>query len=180
MSPLMFPPLAVRRRSRSEAAAFSLVEVTLALGVAAFCLVAVLGLIPTGLKTQQASTNETTANQIIAQIFSFLRADVRLPPGQANKVCGDNNTCDWGNLHNHWRDASVPDTLYFTNDAKQVALNGTPPANAVFRAKITYYVPPTPGYTTSLAHIRVTWPAQVDPSTTVPAGSVETFVAVNR
>jgi hypothetical protein len=180
MIPLMFPPLTARRRCLPKTAAFSLIEVTLALGVASFCLVAVLGLIPTGLKTQQTSTKETTANQIISQIFSILRADVRLPPGQANKVCGDNNTCDWGSLHNHWRDAAVPDTLYFTNDAKQVALNGTPPSDAVFRATITYYAPPTPGYTTSLAHIRVTWPAQVDPSATVPAGLVQALVAVNR
>jgi hypothetical protein len=176
MIPLTFPNLLARQRSQLQTAAFSLVEVTLALGVAAFCLVAVLGLMPTALKTQQASTKETTANQIISQILADLRADVRLPPGQASHAGGE-----WANLHGHWRDAAVPDTLYFTNEAKQTGtINGSPPADGVFRAKITYYTPPTPGYTTSLAHIRVTWPAQVDPSTTVPAGSVETFVAVNR
>jgi uncharacterized protein (TIGR02598 family) len=160
-------------------AAFSLVEVALALGVAALCLIAVLGLLPTGVKTQQTSIQQTTANQIISTIFSFLRADVRLPPGQANKVCGDDGTCDWGNLHNHWRNVAVPDTLYFTNDAKQVALNGTPPANAVFRAVITYREPPSE--TTALAAVRVSWPAAVDPDAGgVPAGSVIATIAVNR
>ena len=167
------------KRSPPETAGFSLVEVTLALGVAAICLITLLGLLPAGVKTQQTSIQQTTANQIISQIYSFLRADVRLPPGQQNKICGDNNNCDWGNLHNRWRQA-VPDTLYFTNEAKQTGtINGSPPADAVFRAKITYRFPPSE--TTSLADIRVTWPAKVDPDAGgVPAGSVSSFIAVNR
>ncbi len=168
----------------SDAAGFSLVEVTLALGVAAFCLVAVLGLLPTSLRTQQASIQQTTANQIISTIFSDLRADVRLPPGLESKVCGEdpNEPCAWRDLHGHWRNVAAPDTLYFTNEGKQTGnINGDPPGDAVFRAKITYYGPPVPEYTTSLAHIKVSWPAQVDPATGgVPAGSVQTFVAVNR
>jgi len=167
------------RRSLHGTTAFSLVEVTLALGVAAICLVTLLGLLPAGVKTQQTSIQQTTANQIISQIYSFLRADVRLPQGQLNKVCGDGDTCDWGSLHGHWRDRAVPDTLYFTNDAKQVGLNGNMPANAVFRAKITYRTPPTE--TTALATVRVSWPAPVDPdSGGVPAGSVMATIAVNR
>lgn len=169
---------------KRDNAAFSLVEVTLALGVAAFCLLAVFGLLATSLKTQQASIQQTTANQIISQIFSFLRADVRLPPGQQSKACPDppdpNQPCVWDNLHGHWRGVALPDTLYFTNVAKQTGtINGTPPADAVFRAKITYRRPPSE--TTSLADIRVTWPAQVDPDQSgVPAGSVTAPIAVNR
>jgi len=168
------------KRSPAETAAFSLVEVALALGVAAFCLIAVLGLLPTSLKTQQASIEQTTANQIISTIFSDLRADVRLPPGLDSKVCGDNPPCAWGDLHGHWRNAAVPDTLYFTNEAKQTGnINGSPPTDAVFRAKITYRFPPSD--TTSLADVRVTWPAQVDPDHSgVPAGSVRSLIAVNR
>jgi hypothetical protein len=169
------------KRSLGEASAFSLVEVTLALGVAAFCLIAVLGLLPTSLKTQQASIQQTTANQIISTVFSFLRADVRLPPGQENKVCGDDGTCDWGNLSNHWRDRALPDTLYFDKEAKQIGLGGDPPPGAVYRATITYRLPPTE--TTALADIRVTWPARVNPDPPengVPAGLVRSVIAVNR
>lgn len=173
----MKPPL-------RRATGFSLVEVTLALGVAALCLLVLMGLLPTGVKTQRASISQTTANQIISQIFAVLRADVRLPPGQANKVCPDppdpNQPCNWGALNGHWRDRAVPDTLYFTNDAKQTGtINGTAPADGAFRAKITYRSPPSE--TTSLATIRVTWPAAVDPdSGGVPAGSVTAEIAVNR
>jgi type II secretory pathway pseudopilin PulG len=168
------------KRPLADMSAFSLVEVTLALGVAAVCLIAVLGLLPTSLKTQQASIQQTTANQIISTIFSALRAAVRLPPGQESKVCGDDDGCDWSRLHGRWRESAVPDTLYFTKDAKQVGLNGDPPPDAVFRAKITYRFPPSE--TTSLADVRVTWPAQVDPDApgTVPAGSVTGLIAVNR
>jgi uncharacterized protein (TIGR02598 family) len=164
------------KRPLHKVAAFSLVEVALALGVAAFALLAILGMLPTSLKTQQASIQQTTANSIISQIFSDLRADLRLPPGLASHE-GDAGF----QLHGHWAQMMTPDTLYFTQDAKQTGnVNGSPPADAVFRATITYNpLPPT--QTTSIANITVTWPAQVDPSTGgMPAGSVTTLVAVNR
>lgn len=167
-----------------KAAGFSLVEVTLALGVAAICLLALLALLPVASRTQQTSIQQTTANQIISQINSILRADVSLPPGQANKVCPDppdpNEPCNWGDLHGHWRDLAAPDTMYFTNEGRQTGnLNGSPPADAVFRAKITYRFPPSD--TTSLANIAVSWPAAVDPGNGgVPAGYIMTTLAVNR
>ena len=158
-----------------SAAGFSLVEVTLALGVAAFCLITVFGLMAVGLKTQQASVQQTKANAIISQIADDLRADVRLPPGQASK-----ESTEGFQLHGHWATVATPDTLYFTNDGNQTGSTnqGTVPADAVFRATITYLFPPT--QTTSLADIKVTWPAQVDPATGTPAGSVEIFIAINR
>jgi len=166
-------------------AGFTLVEITLALGVAAICLVSLVGLLPTSLKTQQTSINQTTANQIISQITSFLRADVRLAPGQASRACPNppdpNEPCDWSNLNGHWRNVAMPDTMYFTNEAKPTGTVTQPnnvPADAVFRAKITYMTPST--QTTSLASIRVTWPATIDPDSGVPAGFVMTLLAVNR
>ena len=161
----------MNHRSQSPGA-FSLIEVTLAIGVAAFCLIAIMGLLPVAIKMQQASVQQTKANAIISQISSDLLADVRLPPGQASKAQGD-----WANLHGRWAQVATPDVLYFTNDAKQTTATSTT-AFPVFRATITYLFPPTA--TTSIAKISVSWPAQVDPSTALPAGSAETFVAVNR
>src|SRR5213596_11285 len=174
------------KRPLSGSAGFSLVEVTLALGVAAVSLIVVLGLLPASLRTQQSSIQQTTANQIISTIYSDLRADVRLPPGQASKACPDppdpNDPCDWSNLNGHWQNVATPDTMYFTNEAKPTGTVTQPnnvPADAVFRAKITYMTPPT--QTTSLATIRVTWPAAADPDNNgVPAGSVTALLAVNR
>src|SRR5213083_3039935 len=131
----MKPPL-------HKVAAFSLVEVTLALGVAAICLLPLMALLPVASKTQQNSIQQTTANQIISQLDAVLHADVSLPPGQANKVCPDppdpNQPCNWGALHGHWLQMAEPDTMYFTNEGKQTGSVGTngnpgdPPADAVF------------------------------------------------
>jgi type II secretory pathway pseudopilin PulG len=167
--------------------AFSLVEVTLALGVAALCLLVLLGLLPAGVKTQQNSIQQTTANQILSQICSFLRADIRLPPGLYKQICPDppdpDVPCNWDALHGHWlRVSQPPDTLYYTHAGKPTGnINASGlPTDAVFRVKITYNpVPPTGS--TSVANVVVSWPAAVDPSTGgVPAGSVKVLLAVNR
>lgn len=175
-----------RVRSCSEQnAGFTLVEVTLALGIAAFCLVALMGLLPTSLKTQQSSIQQTTASQIISEISTFLRADVRLHPGQLSKACPDppdpNEPCDWSNLNGHWRNVAPADTMFFTNEGKPTGTVTQPnnvPADAVFRARITYITPGT--QSTSLASIRVTWPAAIDPENGVPAGSVISVLSVDR
>jgi uncharacterized protein (TIGR02598 family) len=165
------------KRFHAQAAAFSLVELTLALGVAAIFLIAVLGLLPVSLKTQQASIQQTIANQIINEILGDLRADIRLPPGQQSKEDPNAGGSGFG-LHGHWAQLYAPDTLYFDQQGKWLQLNGSPPAEATFRAKITYLFPPNAS--TAVAKVIVSWPAQVDPATTPPAGAVETFIAVNR
>src|SRR5689334_13933524 len=125
-----------------ERVGFSLVEVALALAVAAVCLVALLGVLPAGVKTQRNSIQQTTANQILSEISSFLRADVRLPSGIYRQICPDppdpNEQCNWDQLHGHWgTQGQAPDTLYYTHEGKPIGdVNGSPPADAVFRVKI--------------------------------------------
>jgi len=165
------------KRSPRETAAFSLVEITLALGVAAFCLLAVMGMLPMGLKTQQASVQQTTANSIISQIEGKLRAATRVPPGQE-----DRTDSKWL-LHPHTGGGPwdpEPDVLYFTNEGNSEGSGIT--ASSVYRATINYFQPPTPGYSTSLADITVSWPPQFDPTNpaSVLAGKLETFIAINR
>jgi uncharacterized protein (TIGR02598 family) len=52
--------------------AFSLVEVVVALGVIAFAIVAIIGLVPTGLQTSHSSQDETRAAQIAQLLFASL------------------------------------------------------------------------------------------------------------
>jgi uncharacterized protein (TIGR02598 family) len=156
--------------------AFTLAEVTLAIGVAAFAFVAVLGMVPMGLKVQQASVQQTTANEIMAAILNDLRADVVLPPGQASK-----ETDSGFGLHGHWKDVNTPATLYFTNTGSQTGSVNQSSADAVFRAKIQYLFPPSA--TTTMANVIITWPAQVDPTdptTGTLVGWVGTYIAINR
>jgi uncharacterized protein (TIGR02598 family) len=60
-----------------KSAAFSLIEVTLALGVAAFCLIAVFGLMPVVVQTNRNATSQTAATNIIAAVVADLRATPR-------------------------------------------------------------------------------------------------------
>jgi type II secretory pathway pseudopilin PulG len=163
------------RRSLARTGGFSLVEITLAIGVAAFCLITVLGLLPVALKTQQASIQQTTASEILSEAAADLRASVRYPPGLAAQLNDQQKV-----LRGHWANVGTPDTLYYTNEGAQTGglTPNTPPPDAVFRLTLTYLLPPTD--TTSLSNITVTWPAQVDPATGSPAGSVQTFIAINR
>ncbi len=66
-----------RDRNRS---AFSLVEVVLALGIASFSMVSILGLLPVGLSNSRSSTAQTGAMNLITAIA----ADIRSTPSTAS------------------------------------------------------------------------------------------------
>lgn len=59
------------KRSR---AAFSIVEVVLALGVIGFALLAIIGLLPIGLQSGRASIQETRATHLASDVFTTLRS----------------------------------------------------------------------------------------------------------
>ncbi len=59
---------------KRRVAAFSLVEVTLAIGIAAFCLIAVFGLVPIAVQTNRNATSQTAATNIIASVIADMRA----------------------------------------------------------------------------------------------------------
>ena len=61
-------------KQRYAASAFSLVEVTLALGIAAFCLIAVFGLVPVAVLTNRNATSQTAATNIMAAVVADMRA----------------------------------------------------------------------------------------------------------
>jgi uncharacterized protein (TIGR02598 family) len=62
------------RNNRPEAAAFSLVEVVLALGVIAISLVAILGVFPVGLSSNRTSVSDTRAAELANAIFATIDA----------------------------------------------------------------------------------------------------------
>src|SRR6266478_5842762 len=69
--------------------AFSLVEVTLALGIAAFCLLAVFGLMPIGVQTNRNTTSQTAAANIMAAVIADMRAASRLYDDSKTYQAGD-------------------------------------------------------------------------------------------
>jgi uncharacterized protein (TIGR02598 family) len=72
------PPAFLQKRS-----GFTLVEVTLALGIASFCLVALLGLIPVGLNSNMTAIEQTSANAVLSAIVADLRATQSSPTNQS-------------------------------------------------------------------------------------------------
>ena len=61
---------------------FSLVELALALGVVSFVMIALFGLLPTGLNTNDAAVQETGAVNVLAAV----EADLRATPNSTTSV----------------------------------------------------------------------------------------------
>jgi type II secretory pathway pseudopilin PulG len=62
---------------RPHSLAFSLVEVALAIGIASFCLLAVVGLLPTALASVRVSRQEAGAARCLEQITQAIRAGIK-------------------------------------------------------------------------------------------------------
>ncbi len=135
--------------------AFSLVEVTLALGVAAFCLLALFGLIPVSMQTNRNATNQTAATSIIAGVV----ADLRATP-TANSTSAQFGITFGTNA-----------TLYF-DGAGQASTS--PTANSRYQLNVTWSGSSTLRY----ADLKVTWPAAATAANA--SGSTEMFAAFGR
>ena len=62
---LRWPPLSPRDRRH---AGFSLIEVTLSIGIVAFAFISLFGLVPTGLNVFRASIDTTVGTQIVQEV----------------------------------------------------------------------------------------------------------------
>jgi uncharacterized protein (TIGR02598 family) len=140
-----------------RAPAFSLVELTLALGVAAFCLLAVFGLMPVGVQTNRNATSQTATTNIIAAVVSDLRAT------PTTSATSSQFAITFGTAK----------TLYF-DGAGQFTTSLT--TNSRYQLNITWNssTPSGPSY----ADLKVTWPAAATSANA--SGSVETFAAFDR
>jgi uncharacterized protein (TIGR02598 family) len=141
--------------SFSSKSGFSLAEVTLALGIAAFCLVAVFGLIPVGVQTNRNATSQTAATNIVAAVV----ADLRATPNTINT--SSQFAITFG----------TNKTLYFDGSGQfSTSLN----ANSRYQLNVTWSGSSGLRY----ADVKVTWPAA---ATSADAnGSAEMFAAFDR
>ena len=147
------------KRCSSPSNSFSLVEVTMALGVTAFCLVTVFGLLPVGLKANQNSISQTAT----ASILSAVIADMRATPKNAS------SSIQYGITF------GTETTLYFDNESKPSSSLGP---NSRYQLKIIF---PSNGSGTSaatFANLKITWPAAATPENAL--GSGEVFAAFDR
>ncbi|MBI5775567.1 MAG: hypothetical protein HZA89_17755 [Verrucomicrobia bacterium] len=61
-------------RTRSDVRAFTMIEIAISIAVVAFALVAIMGVLPTGLNVQRDNREETIINQDAAYILQALRS----------------------------------------------------------------------------------------------------------
>ena len=142
---------------------FSLVEVTLALGIAAFCLITLLGLLPLGMQTNQSAVSQTAAASILSSVVADLRATARSNPTSPQY------DITFGTAK-----------LLYLDDQGRVVTPTDPNAPPRFRVMITFPTSPEGVFAPTFVSLKITWPALADPAVTRPAGFVETFAALNR
>jgi uncharacterized protein (TIGR02598 family) len=143
----------VKKRLKSG---FSLVEVTLALGIAAFCLIAVFGLLPVGVQTNRNATSQTAATNILAAVVADLRAT---PLTNATSV-------QYGITF-----GTNPPPLYFDGSGQ---FTTTLVANSRYQLNVMWYGTSGLRY----ADLKITWPAAA--AIANASGSAEMFAAFDR
>jgi uncharacterized protein (TIGR02598 family) len=160
---------------------FSLIEVTLAIGIAAFCLIAVMGIIPVGVQTNRNATSQTAATNIMTSVVTDLRATSKTKFGSPQfgiTIPSDHTSGAASNCQpcaSCWNVQTQ--TRYFDGTGEMVAS-----AAALYRVTLTLVQNPTATTRTGALFydVRATWPAQADPCATTPSGSVEMFTAFDR
>jgi uncharacterized protein (TIGR02598 family) len=145
------------KRSICGAAGFSLIEVTLALGIAAFCLIAVFGLMPVAVLTNRNATSRSVATNLMAAVIADLRAipTTKTTSAQFSIVYG------------------TPKTLYFDNTGQFATSLST---NSRYQLNVTWS---DSGWTgLKYADVKVWWPAAA--SAANASGSTEVLAAFDR
>jgi uncharacterized protein (TIGR02598 family) len=143
---------------------FSLVEVTLALGVAAVALLAVFALLPIGLQTNRNAGEQTAAPRILAAISADLRATPRT--ATASQLFGITIPAN---------STAATSDLFFTTEGQ---FSSSITADSRYHVTITFIPNPAGTAAATFANLKMTWPAGAQPGTA--AGSVEHFVALAR
>ena len=155
-----------------KTSAFSLVEVTLALGIAAFCLIAVFGLVPVGVQTNRNAISRTAAMSIMAEVVADLRATPTAAAtsaqfGLAFSGCTAPNSVQ----------------LYFDSAGQVVAhcnccddtTDNSQGKNPRYRLSVIYPTSPTGR---AYLDLKVTWPGAAKPANA--SGSTEMLAAFDR
>ena len=130
--------------------AFSLVEVTLAIGIVSFCLVALLGLIPVGLTAVKTAREEAAAGNCLNYLAAAIRKARADSTGTNYVVLGAfSNVLFWSE-----GGPNCNATL------SSISLGGTPASNAIDKRLVARIEiqPPANSTSTGLARISVAWP----------------------
>ena len=145
---------------------FTLVEVTLALGVAAVSLLVIFSLLPIGLQTNQHSVEQTAS----VDILSAVAADLRATP----RGIGSSSLFNITIPSNPMSGSTSIAPIYF-DSAGQVV---TSPDTARYRVTVTFFGNGGGTRTATFCDLKATWPAEA--AAEEARGVSEIFVAFDR
>jgi len=177
------------KKRKTSIIAFSLVEVTIALGVVVFCLVTILGLLAVGINSTHASTVQTSAANILTAVASDLEAAPNITPSYGVDAKG---TVEAGGGRGA---APFTTPLYGiplptggtgTNSTTKIYIgeNGQTNSTAVGSLyQLNVWITAnntntTPIHQETFARLLITWPAAA--GYTNAQGYVENIIAINR
>jgi uncharacterized protein (TIGR02598 family) len=140
------------RKARQTPGGFSLVEVVVAIGIVAFAMLAVVGLLPTGLKIARNSAEQAQAANLVAALAESVRgATATNGTNYVNSYAGQNLSYVIGGSAN---------TLQISN----LTLEGRVDNNAGRLVAAVTITPPANAATNGRAVISVAWPAVARPA----------------
>lgn len=159
---------------------FSLVEVALALGVAAFCLITLLALIPVGVKHYQQGDTQDAMVSLATMVTRDLQATASSSSTVSSPRFGFPVPAASGA-------SGTLCTIYVdpSGTATATAVNAPPTSASIYRVSVQFYPPSgVTMKTATLARLMVTFPALADAApTTSPtnySNIFETTIALNR
>ena len=170
--------------------AFSLVEVTLALGVVVFCLVTILGLLAVGINSTHSSTAQTSAANILTAVASDLEAEQNITPSAGAYVKGTVTSTGSGRgtvtLSSPLYGIAFPAggagaTANYTLYVGENGQTNASPAASLYQLKIWITASNTntaPVHQETFVRLLISWPAEVPYANA--QGYVENVVAINR
>lgn len=149
---------------------FSLVEVTLALGVASVCLIAIFGLLPVGLRTNQDAAQQIAAGDILGAVIADLRATPATTP--RGEAAASRQFAI--NIPANPVSEATTSTLFFSGEGHFSAS-----ANSESRYRLTItFLPNAGSRAATFAHLKMTWPAAASPVNAT--SSAEMFLGLDR
>ena len=169
----------------SPRAAFSLVEVTLSLGIIAFCLVTLVGLLPVGLNSNQAALQQTAAAAIAQAVVADLRSAPPTSPTSSAPVKTARYNVVLPPAGVTVQTFNVREDASLSLDNPLGPASARPGPDARYRVSLEFLPPPGTGSkAATLVLVLVVWPPAPDSAQgKVPtrySGSVESCFALDR
>jgi uncharacterized protein (TIGR02598 family) len=144
---------------------FSLVEVTLALGVAAISMIAIFGLLVSGTQVNHTAIEQSASSDILTAVAADLRATPKT-----------NTTSTQYGITIPAGGTAGTSTLYFNSQGQS---STSLIAGSRYQLTITFLANGGAARTATFVNLKMTWPAAANP-TTAATSSAETFVALDR